>query len=175
MSLSDAEAMKKLSVPIPVVEKPGKGGKIERYVPVGKVIERLNEVWGLDWELKIDDYIFRDGEVGALVSITYPTENGRRTKKAFGGKTKNSAIGFGNKAKASVYLAITKAESLIGVVGNYEDEEETLATMEQIEELVDLLKLAKAKTIPSIEELKKYTMADIKAFIAATKERINKN
>jgi hypothetical protein len=172
--MTDEEVMKKLSVPIPVVEKPGKGGKIERYVPVGKVIERLNEVWGLDWELKIDDYIFRDGEVGALVSITYPTENGRRTKQAFGGKTYNSAIGFGNLAKASVSLAITKAASLIGIVGNYDDEEETMASPEQIGELISLLKQANAKMIPSIEDLKKYTMADIKAFINATKERIKK-
>lgn len=171
--MTDKETWDKLTVPIPVEEKPGKKDKngnltVEKYVPIKKVVERLNDVWGLDWNLTIPQFIFQDGEVAVVIGIEYPTENGRRTKQAIGGKKYYSNMDLGNLGKASASIALVKAASYLGIVGDYDEDEP--ASEEELAELISLFKQAKMK--PPYEELKKLSSADVKNYIIVMKEKL---
>ena len=70
--MNDSDKYIKLKASIPTKTRPGKGGSVQTYVPVENVIERINEVLGLNWSFEILREGFKDGEVWAVVRIHYP-------------------------------------------------------------------------------------------------------
>jgi hypothetical protein len=147
--MTNSEIFNKLRSPIKTLERPGKGGGTQTYVPHGNVTSRINEVFGLNWNFEIIRECLTGGEVYAVVRIHYPLEDGTmRFKDGVAGLTYQPAVGLGYQLKGSVSLALVKAASLLGI-----DIREDESTFEQHEKIKELIKLLGGKT-PTDERLK---------------------
>ena len=151
---NNEEMFKKLKSPIKTKERPGKGGSIQTYVPVENVVERINDVFGLNWNFEILREGYNNSEVYAIVRIHYPLEVEKNDnivkemhfKDGVGGVSYEPAVGLGNNLKASVSLALVKAASLLGIDTSVQMMTEDLA--------VKIVKLAKSIGIIYSDEQK---------------------
>ena len=147
--MTNNETFNKLRAPIKTKERPGKGGKVQAYVPIENVVKRINEVFSLDWSFEILREGYNDSETFAVVRIHYPLEDGStRYKDGVGGVNYEPSVGLGNNLKASVSLALVKAASLLGI--DMLEDESTTEQHEQIKALVTLL----GGKVPTDERLK---------------------
>lgn len=128
--------LKQLQKPLPTATRPGKGGKEFTYVPVAFVVNRIIDVFGLDWDFEVVKEIVQQSEAVVLVRITYTGEDGKpHQKQAWGGKS-TSGIGLTDALKAATSLALKKAAELLGITVPDED---TPASEEQVQEVKRLM------------------------------------
>ena len=112
--INDKENFKKLSAPIEISVRQFDNNK---YIENSKVTERLNEVFGLNWnfELISKEVNFSNNEIYVICRLHYPTENGMKFKDAAGGSWYESKLNVGNGIKSCMSKALVKAASLIGI------------------------------------------------------------
>ena len=119
------EKLEQLSEPLESRQREGARGKIFTYYPVKSVIQRLNEVFLLDWSFHIEREIITNRDVAVLIALKYPTENGIQTKMQYGGMKWEDNMPLADQLKRAAQFALKKAAENLGIIGYDEEEQET--------------------------------------------------
>lgn len=96
------------------------GGKSVDYVETVYYIERLTEAFGHAWDFCVKSYEIRQNDCLCIGQLSYPWDNERRVKEAFGSKDTVSKAGnsmgeMGDMLKSAGSDALKKACSLLGI------------------------------------------------------------
>jgi len=168
MNLDNEAILDALRAPIQTKTRQGQGNQTQTYVPHQAVTKRLNQVFGLNWNLEIVREIITSDQVAVIVRLHYPTADGMSYKDGVAGKKLMGNYDLGNMLKSSVSLAIVKAASLLGIKVADQDDE---ATDEQKEIIKKAYKRLGRKT-PSEEKLGKLTVGEANITIDDLAEEI---
>ena len=171
--LTDEEILEHLKSPIETKIREGAKDKAGNptyysYVPSSAVLDRLNEIWGINWNLEIVREIIQGEHVAVLVRLHYPTSEGMRYKDSWGGKKLSGGLELGNILKTSTSLALVKACNALGVsIADPDDD----ITDEQIK-MIQSLYAELGKKVPSVEKFKQMTIEIANGIIADLKKDI---
>jgi len=100
-----------------IKNRPGKGGRVFRYVEGGYVIARLNQMFKNSWDFVVLKEMIEPNEVvvrGVLQIKDFKTGY-KITKTQYGTKERNAGVPLGDTLKAAATDCLKKCASLLGV------------------------------------------------------------
>lgn len=104
--------------------RPGPGGQMMSYVEVGYVINLLNQVFGWDWDFKIQDQQIGKRQVWVRGELTVRLKDHAITKSQFGGadikanRSTGEPISVADDLKAAASDCLKKCASMLGIAGD---------------------------------------------------------
>lgn len=173
--MTNEETIKLLTMYIKPSERPGPKDRttneltIIKFIPFEAVLQRFNEVWGLDWQPELMREIVHAGEVSVVLRVHYPTESGMRYRDAYGGA--KIEVGLGNAFKKSASLALVKIAQSFGI--DIPDTDVIAITEQQVREIIKLMKATNNEpTEEHFSEFSKMDNTTAEALISALKKQL---
>lgn len=107
-----------------IKKRPGPGGSSVSYVEVGYVINMLNQIFGYNWDFKIQDQQIGKTQLWVRGELTVRLKGQEITKGQYGGadikinRTASEPISIADDLKAASSDSLKKCASMLGIAGD---------------------------------------------------------
>jgi hypothetical protein len=107
-----------------IKQRPGPGGNLVNYVEVGYVINMLNQIFGWDWDFKVQDQQVGKRQVWVRGELVVRLKGHTITKAQYGGseikinRATKEPISIADDLKTASSDCLKKCASMLGIAGD---------------------------------------------------------